>query len=246
MKRFSIVTVALNEEESIRTTCESIRAQSCTDFEWIVIDGGSTDGTLDILGEYRDLITHLSSGPDKGIYDAMNKGIDRASGQYLVFMNAGDTFYNSESLARVAEAPEKDILYGDLLCRTADGETSIWRYPDDLPANYLLDHMLPHQASFFKRDLFDRFGKYDTSYRIAGDYELFVRFLYANGTSSWHVSHIISVFGFDGISSDKKYKRLRQVENHRVRKRYFSWRLYGLKRMENELKNRFFRWVERV
>ncbi|TYP00049.1 glycosyltransferase involved in cell wall biosynthesis [Geothermobacter ehrlichii] len=240
MKRFSIITVSLNEEESIRRTCESICSQEFDDYEWIVIDGGSTDRTLDILNEYGHKISHMSSEPDDGIYDAMNKGVERASGDYLVFMNAGDSFYDTRALGLVSEAPEKDILYGDFMCVAVDGRSFVKKFPDVLPKDFLVGNMLPHQASFFKRDLFARYGGYDTSYRIAGDYELFVRFLYANGASSWHVPHVVAVFGTDGISSDRAYKKLRRIENHRVRKRYFPWSLYGLKRIENELKIRFF------
>jgi len=237
MKRFSIITVALNEERTIRQTCESICAQECDDYEWIVIDGGSTDGTLAILEDYREHITHLSSEPDEGIYDAMNKGVARASGTYLVFMNAGDAFCDAQVLARVArEAPSREILYGDLLCQAADGSRFVKTFPDTLPGDFLVDSMLPHQASFFHRELFERYGGYDTSYRIAGDYELFVRFVHRQGASCWHLPFVVAVFGTDGISSGREHRRLRQAENHRVRKHYFSWSLYGWKRLENELK----------
>jgi len=240
MKKFSIITVALNEERNIRKTCESVCSQDFDDFEWIVIDGGSTDGTLGILEEYKKKISYLSSEPDDGIYDAMNKGIEVSTGEYLVFMNAGDSFYDASALSRVSKSPNKDVLCGDFMCVAADGRNFVKEFPKLLPRDFLVHNMLPHQASFFKRGLFSKYGVYDTSYRIAGDYEIFVRFLYVNNASYWHVPHVVAVFGIDGISSNRMYKKLRRIENHRVRKTYFPWSVYGLKRIENELKIRFF------
>ena len=112
--RFSVITVCRNEALNIRATCESIISQGFEDFEWIVIDGASTDGTLDILHEYAENIGVLISEPDTGIYDAMNKGAARAAGEYLIFMNGGDRFASTEALHLASEAPRAQLLYGDL------------------------------------------------------------------------------------------------------------------------------------
>ena len=125
---FSIITVCRNEFPKIRATCESICNQSVRNFEWIVIDGASTDGTLDVLDEYRDRIAILVSEPDKGIYNAMNKGIRRAGGEYVVFMNGGDRFMDENVLETVAAAPRKDIISGDLLFD--GGKQTVKTYPD--------------------------------------------------------------------------------------------------------------------
>ena len=235
---FSIITVCRNESGKIRATCESVCGQSFRDFEWIVVDGASTDGTLDILRDYRDSIAVLVSEPDKGIYDAMNKGIARASGEYLVFMNGGDRFADNEVLKMVADAPRKDILYGDLVFSRPAGGLEEKRFPDALPKNYLLKNMMPHQASFIKRELFAQHGVYDPSYRIAGDYDLFVRLLHVAKVSSYHVPKALAYFEEDGISSDPKHRALRKAENHRVRKRYFPIYRWSLKGLRQEIRNR--------
>ncbi len=233
---FSIVTICRNEVNKIRNTCESICGQAFTDFEWIVIDGASTDGTKDVLKNYQNRITVLVSEPDNGIYHAMNKGISYAKGEYIIFMNGGDYFADTLALEKVAKAPRKSIIYGDLLF---DGkETTVKKYPDVLPPRFLLKNMLPHQASFFRRSLFERFGGLDESFRIAGDYELFVRLLEVHRVSTHHLAKVLAVFSDDGISKDPKYRLIRKLENHRVRKKYFPYYRFSLKGIKEEIRSR--------
>lgn len=236
MIRFSIITVCLNEAQNIRRTCESVCAQSCRDFEWLVIDGGSTDGTLDVLAEFAARIDHLVSEPDTGIYDAMNKGIRLARGDYLVFLNAGDLFADAGVLEAVLPCLGVDLVFGDLLCVSAAGEHSVRAFPDRLPRHFLLRHMLPHQASFFRRDLFAKYGEYDQSFRIAGDYELFARLIEKHGISTRHLPKVLGVFRTDGISSSRTQRALRRRENHRIRKRYFPWTVYGWDRIRLDVR----------
>ena len=237
--KFSIITVCLNEVQSIRKTCESIQAQLFNDFEWIVIDGQSTDGTLDLLSEYASRIHQLVSEPDNGIYDAMNKGIKLAKGAYLLFMNAGDYFYDNVALQAVSQAPDRDVLYGDVLCIDAKGDSFVKTMPNELPRNFLLRNMMPHQASFIKKELFEKYGDYDLAYKIAADFDLFVRFLYQNRATSFHVPEVLAVFKTDGISSTPRYKQLRKKENHLIRKHYFPWYLYGFKGLKMDVRLKF-------
>ena len=235
---FSVITVCLNERNKIRATCESICGQSFHDFEWIVVDGSSTDGTLDILAEYKDRINVMVTEPDRGIYHAMNKGIRLASGQYLVFMNGGgDRFMDEEVLKTVAVAPKAGILYGDILLKEADG--LFLRYPDELPSDYLLNNMLPHQASFIWWELFEQYGHYDETFKIAGDYDLFVRLLDVHRVSCFHVPKTLAVFDGDGISTNSKNRSLRKNENHIIRKKYFPQYCYSLKRVRQDIRNWF-------
>lgn len=236
MKLFSVITICYNEVDYIRSTCESISKQTYRDFEWIVIDGGSTDGTGSILEEYRDQITALISESDEGIYDAMNKGIALAAGEYIVFMNGGDCFSDEQVLTTVAEAPKKDILSGDLRLNDTSGEILV--YPETLPTNYLLKKMLPHQASFIRRSLFKRIGNYDTSYRIAGDYEWFARALMLGGATYAHIPQVLAIFSDEGISQSSEHRVLRKQENHRVRKTYFPQYRWSFKCFRQELRNR--------
>lgn len=238
MPKVSIITVCLNEVNAVRATCDSICRQDFNDFEWIVMDGGSTDGTLEILQEYASRMAHLISEPDGGIYEAMNKGIALAGGEYLLFLNAGDYLATDNALSLVAAAPACDIIYGDLECLEDSGQSNHIHYPNQLPANYMLSHMIPHQASFIRKSLFDRFGMYDTTFRIAGDYEMFTRFLHHHRASTHHIPQILSVFRIGGISSTGSQRSRRKQENHRVRKRYFLRYRFSLRCIKAEIRQR--------
>lgn len=219
LTKFSIITVCRNEEGTVRDTCESIVTQTWQDYEWIVIDGASTDGTLNILEEFRDYVSTSISEPDQGIYDAMNKGIDLARGEYVVFMNGGDTFASDHALEIAAQAPQKDLIYGNLRYDTMDGE--IHSYPNQFRDRDLIKWMIPHQASFYRREIFDIFGKYDTNYRIAADYELNARMIAKHRISHFHVNEPLAIFNRTGVSSSPRHRLLRKQENHRIRMKYF-------------------------
>lgn len=233
--QFTVITVCRNESSNIRLTCESIISQRFEFFEWIVVDGASTDGTLDILEEYKDRIDCLISEPDAGIYNAMNKGISKASGEYLIFMNGGDSFSDADVLNAVASAPQKEIIYGDIAFAGLNSEVK--HFPDVLPEGFLLENMMPHQASYIKRQLFELHGSYDESYAVAGDYDLFVRLIQVSRVSSTRVDRVLAFFDNEGVSSDSTQRALRKRENHRVRCRYFSRYRYSLKRLRQSLRN---------
>lgn len=216
---FSIITICRNEARGIGPTCESVLKQKHGDFEWIVIDGASTDGTLEVIKQYRKRITTFISEPDEGIYDAMNKGIRLSRGKYIVFMNGGDRFSSPEVLGLVNATPEAELIYGQLELDEPGGE--LMKQPDQIDRDYLLHNMVHHQASFFHRSLFDRHGLYDTSYTIAGDYEFFCRILAEGQTKHHHLQEPFAVFDRTGISSSKGHRRLRKSENHRIRATYF-------------------------
>jgi len=233
--RFSIITVCRNEEHSIGKTCESIVAQTHSDFEWLVIDGASTDGTLKALDPYRDRITHLVSEPDDGIFDAMNKGIASARGEYLVFMNGGDCFASDKALEWVSAETTADLIYGDTYHDSSNER--LVTYPDQLPKGYFLNNTLPHQATYYHRSLFDKHGTYDTSYRIAGDYDLHVRLFEVAGVSHHHVAKPLAVFSLTGISTNPAWRDLRKRENHRVRLRYFPAYRWSPKAWRQAIRN---------
>ena len=231
---YSIVTVSLNSAKEIESTAGSIKQQNYSNFEWIVIDGGSTDGTLDILEEYKDLISVLVSEPDKGIYDAMNKGILHAKGQDLLFLNAGDSLYDPKTLSSLDRSSNFELIVGNLFFTQSE---SVRESPQLLPKDYLLKEMLPHQATFFRRDIFDQYGRFDTSYRIAGDYEMFSRLIQKYKVSYTHVPDIIANFDETGISSNDNFRHLRKKENHRVRWKYFPRYRYSLKSIRQVVRN---------
>jgi glycosyltransferase involved in cell wall biosynthesis len=236
VRSFSIITVCLNEEAAIRETCESIVSQKYQNFEWIVIDGASTDGTLKILNEYGGAIHHLVSEPDAGIYNAMNKGAAIASGDYLIFMNGGDRFASSDVLDAVAQCPDTDLIVGEL--EFAD-DGVVRTFPSQLNSGYLLRNMLPHQATFFHRSIFERFGYFDESFKIAGDYEFFVRIIKENKVSYHHIPKVLAVFLVGGMSSSSHQRTLRKRENHRVRSKHFIRYRYSLKAWRQQFREFF-------
>lgn len=167
--RFSIITITRNNRAGLRKTAQSILHQTDKNYEWIIIDGASSDGTADDLSSYTS--ANVTSEPDRGIYDAMNKGIDRAHGDYLIFMNAGDEFAAPDILEKIARhtTTRPEFIYGDSreggYLKHARAHTKIlWG---------LFTH---HQAMFYRRESLGTL-RYNRNYKIAADYDLTLRFL---------------------------------------------------------------------
>jgi len=198
---FSIITVVYNDVGGLALTKSSIACQTFTDFEWIVIDGGSNDGAVGFLEQCDQSGLSWVSEKDRGIYDAMNKGMLKSSGEYLVFLNAGDTFPSSGTLAQVSDAlavvPKPDVLFGGAEYKFPDGKTlfrppkmvvrSIWH---GLPAN--------HQATYYSRGILDGV-QYDIKYRICGDYYLIAK-LYKKGFTPAYLDKPLVRFEVGGAS----------------------------------------------
>lgn len=199
MKRLSIITVCLNEREGIKKTCESILSQTWQDFEWIVIDGGSTDGTLDILSEYP--VTHLVSEPDEGVYQAMNKGINLARGKYVFFLNGGDYFYRPDVLSEVFEKRnwDEDILYGEISINGSSSHVSKSLKSIKSPFAFI-GHNIPHQGAFIKRSLFLSYGFYDETLKVSSDWKQWIVFA-LNKCSFRYLPFAVAGFDSKGISS---------------------------------------------
>lgn len=215
----SIITICYNEKQ-IERTCESIVNQTWQDFEWIVVDGGSTDGTLDILNKYRDRIDILISEPDTGRYNAMNKGIKLAHGQYLNFMNGGDAFYNNHVLEKVFKDKEQtaDVLYGKEC--VIDGKfLYICSFPKKLDIAYWLKRTLNHQSSFFKKELFEKYGFYNESNKIASDFEASVLF-FTKGASFQYLPFPIASFNLNGISNTDQ--KLSMIERRKIEQKHLA------------------------
>lgn len=203
---FSIITITRNNLDGFHRTKDSLDHQSLRDFEWIVIDGDSTDGTKDILPE------SALSEPDRGIYHAMNKGIDRAKGDYLLFLNAGDTLSDADILATIGKtiaAETPDFIYGDSL--ETSGFYKKARRPDDLDWG-MFTH---HQAMLYKRE---RIGplRYDELYRIAGDYAFTRAFLEGTQKISY-IPAALCIFETGGIS--QRNMRLGRIEQYTARRK---------------------------
>lgn len=198
MRKFSIVTVCRNAEKTIERTIHSVIAQTYPNKEFVVIDGASSDGTRAILEKYRDKIDVVVSEPDNGIYDAMNKGVARATGDYVIFINADDYFYDDRTLEHAAGTPEADFLFG----AQYDAEDGLLKPAENLDAldvPHLFFGQFAHQSIFARRDLFARFGAFDTSYRICADWDWILRCI-VNGATTSKIEAPIAVFTVGGAS----------------------------------------------
>ncbi len=213
--KLSIITICYNIKDEIERTCQSITTQTNQNFEWIVVDGGSTDGTVDILNKYKDHMTVFISEPDKGIYNAMNKGIKRARGEYLNFMNGGDCFASSdvvENFINFQAENNADIIYGNCDIVNQKGI----RNPANIPANvdklyFYNGYTINHQASFIKRELFNQYGLYNENYRIVSDWEKWIVFI-TNNCRFQHWQYVVGNFYLGGISSVNLELHRKEVE----------------------------------
>ena len=177
----SIITVCYNEKE-VERTCKSITEQTFKDFEWIVIDGGSNAETLKILEKYKFKMDFFVSEKDTGIYNAMNKGIAQAKGIWLNFMNAGDAFFENTSLEKLffknANSFKKnDVVYCNSLSHKDNGKTYTTNFYKKLDYPFWCENCISHQASFIKKELFEKFGPYSEEYKISGDLDKWLLFL---------------------------------------------------------------------
>ena len=197
--KLSIITVNLNNRDGLKRTIDSVISQTFTDYEWIVIDGGSTDGSRELIEQYSNHFAYWCSEPDNGIYNAMNKGIAHAQGEWLQFLNSGDWLYGSTTLERVFKKEwECDVIYGDMVLKK-NNDIKLQRYPDDLTFSFFEDHTLCHQSSFYKKNIFFN-NRYDENLKIASDLALYIQ-LILNGKRFKHANQFIVYFDDSGIGS---------------------------------------------
>ncbi|RDB04339.1 glycosyltransferase family 2 protein [Runella aurantiaca] len=203
MTQLSVITINLNNSAGLKKTIESVVSQTFQLFEFIIIDGGSTDSSGKVIEEYSKHLTYWVSEPDCGIYHAMNKGIKVAKGRYCLFLNSGDWLVKHTVLADVfSENLTADIIAGDVYYYDNQRNTIQWHVvsPDVLSAKILFQGSLPHQSTFIRRALFENIGYYNESLRIASDWLFFVEALLEKGCSYTHYQGVVSYFNMDGIS----------------------------------------------
>jgi glycosyltransferase involved in cell wall biosynthesis len=195
--RLSVITVCRNARGTINQALSSIHRQSYRPLEHIVVDGASTDGTLEVLRERQAGIAQLVSEPDNGLYHAMNKGIALATGDYLGFLNADDIYADAEALARIAralQAGNRDAAFGDLVYVRQDDPNAVVRYWRSGPyaAGRVERGWMPAHPTFFVRTaLLRKLGGFDTRYRFQADYELMVRLFLKERISSAYIPEVL-------------------------------------------------------
>jgi glycosyltransferase involved in cell wall biosynthesis len=200
MALLSIITINYNDYPGLKRTMESVFSQTFKQFEYIVIDGGSTDESKDIIMQHQDQLYYWVSEKDNGIFNAMNKGIKQAKGDYLLFLNSGDHLYDDTVLSKVFDKEFKeDIIYGNVVWEPATPHSD-GVFPDALTFEYFVTYSLPHQASFIRRSLFETVGLYDENYKIIPDWLFFVLAIYKFNCSYKHINELISVCNTEGLS----------------------------------------------
>ena len=210
--KFSVITINYNNNEGLRRTIDSVIGQSSKDFEFIIIDGGSTDGSVDVINNYKEYIDYWVSERDRGIYHAMNKGVAHAHGDYCIFMNSGDCFYDETVLERIRSLKEKDdIIVGKVM---SNKNQLLFTPPSrDISLFYLYSGTVPHQSSFIKTELLRQYP-YDENLKIVSDWKFFVQAIIEGNCTIRFVNELVARFDMDGVSTlnpDKMWKEKIQV-----------------------------------
>jgi len=223
--KISIITVCFNAENTIEDTFLSTFNQTHKDIELIVIDGKSTDKTVEIIEKYKDKIHYFVSEPDKGIYDAMNKGITAANSYYLIFMNAGDSFYDDMVLENVEQAltnnPKTKFLFGDAdyISKQASQIVTFGSIKNEF--SLILDNIC-HQSIFYHRSLFEKFGLFSEDFKIYADWDFNIKCLVENKVPALYLAIPICKFYLSGISSNPSNEKICKLEKKLLIKKYYK------------------------
>lgn len=267
--KLSIITINYNNAEGLRKTLASVASQTFRDVEHIIVDGGSTDGSVEIIEAYASDVARKASSsvptggdgcyaavysqdstsaedaqplaqqdttspkatqpykvrwlsePDSGIYNAMNKGIKMASGEYLLFLNSGDCLVDKYTLLNVlAYNLDADIVYGNCIQVWLDGTMKKVDYPHYVTGKTLFNGTLPHQASFIRKRLFDIIGNYSECYKIVSDWEFYLKALFLHNCSFKFIDIYVCLFDMHGISNSDEYMSILGRERNDVFKKY--------------------------
>lgn len=202
--KISVITVNYNNCDGLLKTIKSIINQSYRDIDFIVIDGGSTDDSLSLLKKYQNDINYWVSENDKGIYDAMNKGILASSGDYIIFMNSGDSFYNESVLEDfISLHPIEDIVYGDIFINYLNGRKKVKRMLKKLTIGNSYNFTITHQAIFHKASLFKE-KYYSVDYKLISDWIFYNEAIFLGNASYKYIDLIIANYESGGLSSNIK------------------------------------------
>ena len=219
--KLSVITINYNNRDGLFKTIESVVNQSSNDFEYIIIDGGSTDASIDVIKMYSDKINYWVSEPDNGIYNAMNKGIDVAKGEYCIFLNSGDSFCDYQTLSlSLPFLDGTDVVAGYAKLDTGE----IGNLPKEITFQSLYNHQQPcHQSSFIKTELLKKY-RYDEKYKLVSDWKFFIQIFIYDNSSFKPIDVVVSVYDTNGISSTNR--TLIDEEHVKVLRDDFPKRIY--------------------
>lgn len=220
--KFSIITVNYNNKQGLQKTIDSVIHQSFRNFEFIIADGNSNDGSKEIITENAVNFSRFVSEPDNGIYHAMNKGIKMATGDYLLFLNSGDALIDNEVLKRLNDRIDgsSDLYYGDILFEES-ARTKTIISPDKLTFDFFFTDNLPHQASFIRKSLFDQLFYYNEEFKIVSDWEFLIYAVCKANISYQHLNILVTLYDGKGISSNPGNYQMMYAERDMVMNRHF-------------------------
>lgn len=237
-QKISIITVNYNNRKGLEKTIQSILSQTQRDYEFIIIDGGSTDGSKELIESYSEKLDYWVSEPDAGIYNAMNKGIKVAKGDFLIFMNSGDSFYEDTVLEKVNPllVDEFDIYYGDNY-KVKPNSKRKKTYPEKLSFSFFYTNCINHQATFIRKQLFFDYFMYNEKFKIVSDWEFFIYVICVENRPYKYLKMTINNYDFTGISSVKENRIIAKLEKEVVLNNYFPHFIQDYK-LVNEIKSK--------
>jgi glycosyltransferase involved in cell wall biosynthesis len=222
MKKLSVITICYNDLEGLQKTVQNVLLQQREIFEYIIIDGASKDGTQDYLKASADLFDVVVSEPDKGIYDALNKGWQKSSGEFVLFMNAGDVFASSDVIEKAIPflTEEVDIAYGDAHLSDRSGIYHTKKHPEHIASIWMIKEVIAHQSQFIRKSLLFNNNGYDLQFRIAADYAFLAKVFWKQQVRFKYLPFVVSVFDTEGISSSPEQKSRVEQERKAIHNAY--------------------------
>lgn len=221
--KLTIITINYNNAFGLKKTMDSVLNQTWEDFEYIVIDGDSNDESIAVIKSFESSKLKWLSEPDMGIYNAMNKGVQNANGDYVLFLNSGDYLNNNLVLSNVKEyfLSNVSFLSGHLFY-IKDGKEIIRKHPKEISFSYLVSKSISHSSTFIKRDMFAKYGLYNEANAIVSDWEFFFKTIGLNGESFLGIDQIITIYDLNGISSLEENSKKIKEERTQVFKKYLK------------------------
>lgn len=249
MPHLSIITINRNNATGLKKTIESVISQTYADLEYIVIDGASTDRSVNVIKANEAKITYWISEPDSGVYNAMNKGIAASKGKYCLFLNSGDWLYNSNSLFSVhAKVNTAQIVSANIIQHIGNRMVKTY-FPKKLHKHYFFYNSLPHPSTFISRSLFDEIGYYNELHKIVSDWEFFLLAIEKNSSSFKKLSECISVYNLEGMSNNPENRTKMIKEREEVIKKNFPEQLsnyHHCQKNKSSAKNQLIKYFQKA
>ncbi len=227
--KVSIITVSFNSDKTITDTIQSVLSQDYKNIEYIIVDGLSKDNTINIVKSFGDKITKFVSEKDKGLYDAMNKGIDLATGDIIGFLNSDDFYSNNQVISKIASKFQKDVnaVYADLVYVSAHDKAKItrtWKSGEYIPDSFLKGWMPPHPTFFVRKLVYEKYGKFTDKLRSAADYELMLRFIHKHKIKLAYLPEVTVHMRAGGTSNASLKNRIKANREDKL-----AWKMNDLK-----------------